>query len=128
MFEDPIGPFGLGDRNLRGERLISWCDANELILTNTWFKKHPRLLWTWKSPGGGYKNQIDFIAINKRFRNAVKDTRTFPGADCHSDHVPVVTDITLKLKKVKKIERKERLQMNLLLTDEEPKQSYRVSK
>ena len=126
QFEDLIGPFGLGDRNFRGERLISWCDANELILTNTWFKKHPRLLWTWKSPGGGYKNQIDFIAINKRFRNAVMDTRTFPGADCYSDHVPVVADIALKLKNVNKTERKERLQLKLLLTDEELKESYRV--
>ena len=48
-FEDTVGPHGLGDRNFRGERLISWCDANGLLLTNTWFEKHATLLWTWKS-------------------------------------------------------------------------------
>ena len=72
------------------------------MLVNTWFKKHPRLLWTWRSPGGNYKNQIDYIIINKRFRNSVLDAKTCPGADCYSDHVPVIANIKLKLKKINK--------------------------
>ena len=125
-YEDVVGPFGLGERNFRGERLISWCDASNLVLTNTWFKKHPRLLWTWKSPGGRNKNQIDYITINKRFRNAVRDVRTYPGADCYSDHVPVVADIVLKLKKVIRRKREDRREIKQLITNEQLKEAYRI--
>ena len=44
------------------------------------------------------RNQIDYITVNKRFRNAVTLARSYPGADCNSDHVPVAT-FKLKLKK-----------------------------
>ena len=125
-FEDVVGPYGLGERNFRGERLISWCDANDLMLANTWFRKHPRLLWTWKSPGGRYKNQIDYIAINKRYRNSVLDVRTFPGADCYSDHVPVVASMKIKLKKIKRRKTNEKLNLKLLTTDEQLKEAYRI--
>ena len=86
-FEDIVGPYGLGERNFRGERVISWCDTSGLFLTNTWFDKHPRLLWTWKSPGDRCRNQIDYIQINKRFRNAVLDARTYPGADYYTEEI-----------------------------------------
>ena len=69
------------------------------MISNTWFKHHPRKLWTWKSPGGRYKNQIDYITINKRFRNAVTQVKTYPGADCNTDHNPVVAEVKVRLKK-----------------------------
>ena len=47
-------------------------------------------------------NYIDYITINKRFRNAVTLARSYPGADCNSDHVPVVATFKLKLKILKK--------------------------
>ena len=68
---------------------------------NTLFNHHPRRLWTWKSPNNQTKNQIDYITINKRFRNAVIQTKGFPGADCNSDHDLLVATVKLKLKKTK---------------------------
>ena len=38
------------------------------------------------------RTHIDYVTINKRFRNRVTKARTLPGADCNSDHVPVVVD------------------------------------
>ena len=64
--------YGLGTRNKREERLIEFCQQNELIITNTYFKQHPRKLYTWKSSDGDIRNQIDYILINERFRNCVK--------------------------------------------------------
>lgn len=32
---NPVGPFGLGDKNERGNNLISWCQSHDLIVTNT---------------------------------------------------------------------------------------------
>ena len=95
-----VGPFGLGVRNERGDRLYEWCAENEQVIMNTWFKHHARFLWTWKSPGDLYRNQIDYISINNRFRNSVTQVKTYPGADCGSDHSPVVATLEVKLKKL----------------------------
>jgi len=67
----------LGTRNENGERFVDWCVRNRHIVTNTWFKQHPRRLYAWISPGDRVRNQIDFITINERFRNAVKYAKTW---------------------------------------------------
>ena len=46
-----IGKCGLGMRNERGDRLVDFCASNNLVITNTTFKHHPRRLYTWISPG-----------------------------------------------------------------------------
>jgi len=68
------------------------------VITNTFFKHHPRRLYTWKSPGDVHRNQIDFITIKKRYRNTVKNAITYPGADMNSDHNPVVVKLKFRLK------------------------------
>ena len=101
---DVVGGFGLGEQNERGDRLVEWCGRWRQVILNSWYRQHPRYLWTWRSPGHRYRNQIDYITINKRFRNAVTKVKTFPGADCggNCDHVPVVAEVKLKLKRFKK--------------------------
>ena len=42
-----------------------------IVSMNRWFPHHQRHLYTWKSPGDSVRNQIDYITMNKRFRNAV---------------------------------------------------------
>ena len=69
--------------------MVSVVHNNNQVITNIWFKHHPRRLWTWKSPGGNIKNQINYITI-KRFTPAVQPNKTYPGADCGSDHNPVI--------------------------------------
>ena len=115
--EDIVGPFGLGDRNERGERWAEWCVENEQVVMNTWFRQPPRRTWTWMSPGDRTRNQIDFITINKRFRNAVTRARTYPGADCNSDHVPVVVDMKVQLRKPKKSQSKPKINVKVLKED-----------
>ncbi|GFN93219.1 craniofacial development protein 2-like [Plakobranchus ocellatus] len=53
-------------------------------------KNHPRRQWTWKSPGDRSRNKIDYILIQKRFRNAIKASKSPPGVDCDSDQIPVM--------------------------------------
>lgn len=112
-----VGPFGLGVRNERGNRFVDWCNRNGQVITNTWFKHHPRRLYTWISPGDRVRNQIDFITINERFRNSVFNSKTYPGADCNSDHNPVVLTMKLRLKNEKKSNRKKQLEYKELKND-----------
>lgn len=65
-----IGPFEVGKRNDREDKWVQWCVANQFSIMNTWFQQHNRRLWTWRSLWGCYKNQIDYIAINNKFRNS----------------------------------------------------------
>jgi len=99
--EGIVGGFGLGERNDRGEKWINWCKSNKQIMMNTWFKQHPRRLWTWQHPNG-YRNQIDYITINSRFRGSIRSAKSYPGADCGSDHNPVISTLQVRLKKIRK--------------------------
>ena len=109
-----VGQHGLGERNDRGDRLVQWCESKDMIITNTWFKEHPRRLYTWRSPGDRSRNQIDFIVINNRFKRAVKGVKTYPGADCGSDHVPVVATFQCKLKRLKRTRTEQKLDFEKL--------------
>ena len=55
------GKFGLGVQNEAGQRLTEFCQENALVIANTFFQQHKRGLYTWTSPDGKYKNQIDYI-------------------------------------------------------------------
>ena len=102
------GTHGLGDRNEAGERMIEFCEENQLIVTNTWYKQPRRRLYTWTTPDGLHRNQIDYIMIQKRWRSMVKSAKTMPGADCGTDHELLVATIQVKLKKMKKPETENR--------------------
>ena len=81
---DIFGPFGLGTVEERGEKFKRICQENDLVIANTWFKQHPRRLWTWAIPGGREKNQIVSICISQRYRNGLLSAKTYPGADCEN--------------------------------------------
>lgn len=49
--------------------------------------------------GQGMRNQIDYILMNRRFRNSCVLIKTYPSADIASDHNPPVATLELKLKK-----------------------------
>ena len=125
--DSTVGPFGLGEINERGERLVDWCKDNDLVICNTWFPNHPRRRWTWMSPGDRTRNQIDYFMIQHRFRNSVRSAKSMPGADCDSDHVPVVCSVRIKLKKVHKSKVQPKYHVDYLTTNDTMKEQYSVS-
>ena len=94
------GKFGLGVQNEAGQRLIEFCQENALVIANTLFQQHKGRLYTWTSPDGQYRNQIDYILCSQRWRSSIPSAKTRPGADCGSDHEPLSEKFRLKLKKV----------------------------
>ena len=124
---ETVGKFGLGTQNERGERWVNWCKANGFTITNTWFEQHPRRLWTWRSPGDGVKNQIDYIAIKTRYRSSIAQSKAYPGADCNSDHNPVICNLKLKLKAIKKSKLTPKLDHSVLLDNQTIREQYAIS-
>ena len=93
-----VGGYGLGSRNERGDPLIDWCRENSMFVTNAWFKNHPRRLYTWRSPDDLARIPIGYILSSKRFRNSILKCKTYPQADCNTDHILLVATLELKLK------------------------------
>ena len=59
------GKFGLGIQNEAGQRLIEFCQENTLVIANTLFQQHKRRLYTWTSPDGQHRTQIDSILCSQ---------------------------------------------------------------
>ena len=97
-----IGRHGLGGRNERGDMLASFCQANNLLITNTVFEKHNRRKYTWTSPLDGSRHQIDYIMIDKYWKSTVINSSSKPGADSDTDHNLVMAGFRLKSLKTNK--------------------------
>ena len=69
-------------------------------MANTLFQKHKRRLYTWTSPNGQHRNQIDYLLCSQRWRSSIQSAKTRLGADCGSDHELLIAKFRLKLKKV----------------------------
>ena len=60
------GKFGLGLQKEAGQRLTEFCQGNTLVIANTLFQQHKRKLYTWTSPDGQHRNQIDCILHSQK--------------------------------------------------------------
>ena len=109
------GKCGLGIRNEAGQRLTEFCQENALVIANTPFQQNKRRLYTWTSPDGQHRNQIDYILCSQRWRSSIQSAKTRPGADRGSDHELLIAKFRLKLKKVWKITRPFRYDLNQIL-------------
>ena len=78
---------------------------------------HKRRLCTWTSPDGQYRKQTDYILCSQRWRNSIQSTKTRPGADCGLELELLITKFRLKLKKVGKITRPFRYDLNQIPND-----------
>ncbi|CAF4744203.1 unnamed protein product [Pieris macdunnoughi] len=56
-----LGEFAYGKRSINGQRLIDLLLEHNLTIANSIFKKNKNNKWTWVSPDGKYRNEIDYI-------------------------------------------------------------------
>ena len=106
------GKYALRGQNKAGQRLTEFFQENVLVVTNTFLQQYKRRLYTWTSPDGHYQNQIDYILCSQRWRSSIQSAKTRLGADCGSDHELLIAKFRLKLKKVGKIIRPFRYDLN----------------
>ena len=104
--ETSMGKFGIGERNERGDKLINFAETYGLKIANTFFQKREGRKWTWKSPDGKTKNEIDFIMTDKI--DNIKDVTVINKVDIGSDHRMVAcrTKFNFRLERNKMILKK----------------------
>ena len=109
--------FCLEVQNEAGQRLTEFCQENTLVIANTLFQQHKRRLYTWTSPDGQHRNQIDYILCSQRGRSSIQSAKTRPGADCRSDYELLIAKFRLKLKRAGKTTRPFRYDLNQIPYD-----------
>ena len=98
--EEIIGMHGLKcERNDNGERFVDFCTAHRCPIMTTMFPHKDIHKYTWTSPDGKYRNQIDHFAVRAKFRKSVRNVRAYRGADAASDHNLIIMSLKLKLKR-----------------------------
>ena len=88
------------------DRCIEFCFKQDLILANTRFKKTKEKTATFRTPGTleteGIEHkkheQIDYIAVQHRWKNTITDAESNTNANLDSDHYPVTATIRIKLR------------------------------
>ncbi|KAF7254363.1 Craniofacial development protein 2 [Varanus komodoensis] len=75
------GKFGLGVQNEAGHRLVEFCQENTMVIANTLFQQPKRRLYTWTSPDGQHRNQIDYVLCSQRWRSFIQAHHEKGGLD-----------------------------------------------
>jgi len=80
-----VGRYGLEPGNTRGQWLKSWAAVNNMVITNTHFKKLPHKVSTYLSPAKVEK-QLDYILVDRKFWKTVTNVESTNAVDLGSDH------------------------------------------
>ena len=124
IWKNVHGQQGYGNPNERGERLLQFCQLNGFCIMNTFFQHKNSRKWTIMNPGNT-PNMIDYILIERRWRSAVSNARSFPSASIGSDHNMLLSEIKLRFNVGKK-KQKQKIDIEKLLTNKETKMEYQI--
>jgi len=78
------------DSNDNGVRIVNFATSKNLIVKSTMFPHRNIHRYTWTSPNGKTRGQIDHILTDRRWHSSIFDVRSFRGVDCDTDHCLVV--------------------------------------
>ncbi|KAK6755348.1 hypothetical protein RB195_013992 [Necator americanus] len=110
-----IGRFGLEDRNENGNRLAELLSAARLFHGNSLFMKKDYRRWTWESPNGATRAEIDHILTNRRW--CLLDVSVVPSFCSGSDHRLLRAKIRLSHTMEKNICYRQRMRKEVVYDD-----------
>ena len=114
--------------NSNGQRLLDLAEETNTVVTNTRFQKKRGKLWTYLSDMSGTKTQVDFILINKKWMNSVKNVEAYNSySSLGSDHRVVTARIKLSLRICKTPKRKPNYNWDKLGKDADLQHQYTVT-
>lgn len=94
--ETALGKYGYGVRNARGDMLLNFLHHQGMFQMNSFFKKKPQNKWTWISPDGIVKNEIDFIITDRKY--TIQDVEVLNKFSAGSDHRMIRTKVIFNVK------------------------------
>jgi hypothetical protein len=97
--------FRYGSRNQKGEGILNFTLAYDLIVANALFRKRVSHLVTFS--GGQHYSQIDFILVRREDRHTCLDCKVIPGECVVPQHKLVVTDFCFRVR----LQRSKRVQL-----------------
>lgn len=86
-----MGPHYQGKRTRNGQKLIDLAFEQHLVILNSIYKKKQNRRWTWSSPDGRYKNEIDYILTNRA--RSFEDCNVIAKLNFNTNHRMVRTQL-----------------------------------
>jgi hypothetical protein len=83
--------------NRNSEMLSNFCASHDLVIGGTIFPHQKCHKITWVSPDHTTVNQIDHIAIDRKFRSSFIDMRNKQGVDIGGNHHLVLAEFKLRI-------------------------------
>ena len=85
--------------NKNGQLLLDLAMECNMLILNTKFQKKKGKMWTYLSDMSGQKTQVDYILINKKWSNSVKDIEAYNTyASLGSDHRSLRAKVKISLR------------------------------
>ncbi|MEE8288342.1 MAG: reverse transcriptase domain-containing protein [Nitrosomonadaceae bacterium] len=112
--------------NRNGKTLVDFTTEMNLEITNVRFRKKEGKQWTYIGPAGN-KSQIDFILVNKKWRNSILNVEPYNTfASVGSDHRIVTANVRLSLRKSKRTPRRDQYDWEVLKNNQGIQQAYTI--
>ena len=95
-YESVHGGFGYGTRNPEGERVLDFALSQDMVVTNTYYKKRDSRLITYQTgqpPEKVIKTQVDYILVRAHDKKIIRDVKVIPGEEIFLQHRMVVCDL-----------------------------------
>ena len=105
--------------NDNGKLLLDYSIEANLIIANTRFQKKQGKLYTFMSEINNRKSQIDYILINSKWKNSLKNCQAYSSfASVGSDHRKLSAKLRLSLRSKAVTPRKENYDWSVLKSDQ----------
>ena len=115
LWENVLGPHGLGKCNSNGLLLLSKCSEHELAITNSWFQLPNKHKTTWMHPRSKKWHILDYVLCRKRDLKEIHITKAVRGANGETDHRLLLCKATFKINpRRKKVGAKTQRKLNIL--------------
>ncbi|XP_022832244.1 craniofacial development protein 2-like [Spodoptera litura] len=70
--DSAFGKYSNGKRSKHGQRLVEFALENNLKFTNSMFKIRKNRKWTWLSPNGQHRTEIDYILTSSNVKRPLQ--------------------------------------------------------
>ena len=115
-----------GTSNANGKLVNNFIQESNLFVANASFQKKPAKLWAYISDMSSRKTQVDYIMVNKNWKNSVHNCQSYNTfSSLESDHRVVIMKMKLRFRPSKTVSRGKNYDW-FVLKNKEIKDNYTI--